>query len=870
MRQPATLFRAHTGNLWFSGRTAKAFSAAVYLLWSSCFVFAQTKITGKPGVAVSQAVVNFSDLARQEMLHLSANLGSFEAGEVENKTMPRLVVPLDAIIQAQKSSGAQSPMQVPASGPQAQSPSTALSFQAAPDNNMFIPPDTNGAVGPNHLMVTLNGTVKIQNRAGGLISQVTLHSFWASVVTCTTNPCESDPKIVYDPYGARWIFATGANLASANSEVLIGVSQTNDPTGNWNLYMVRADPTGTNGIDFTELGFNKNWIVVTYNMFSVSSGTFAQANAYVFNKANLYAHGAANFTLFTLPPDQAFALAPAVTYDNTLSTLYVLQEFNGNFNGNGFLQLLTITGPVGSETLTTGPFISTPNPWDDFVPPIGDFAPQLGSINKINTFDARITNLVYRNGTLWAAQHIFLPSGAPTRAAVQWWQLGTDGSIQQLGRIDDSSGTFSRTFPSIAVNKNNDVLIGYSLFSSSIFASAAYSFRAATDVPNTLQSENILKAGLASYFKPSINPNDTRNRWGDFSYSQVDPVDDTNLWTIQEYANSPSNEWATWWGKIALATHFQVTTPAATIAGVPFSVTVTAQDASNTTVASYTGTVHFTTTGSSTVPADYTFVPADNGVHTFTNGVTLTTAGGQIVSATDTLSGINGNALVAVTAAAAKRFAWSNVPLTATLNIPFSGTLTAFDNFNNIATTYTGSVQLSTTGTVTLPTPNPYTFTSGASLDNGIHTFSFTATGGAPGSTFTITGNDAGNAITATSPSITVTNDQPITGAGRRIRMFRASIPVVLATFTDQDPSENGSHLTATINWGDGSSPTTGVSPVQVGSTSNFNVMGAHSYAKKSMYTVTVTLTDNNNGAGNGSAAVATSTVTFLPMNSSH
>jgi hypothetical protein len=36
------------------------------------------------------------------------------------------------------------------------------------------------------------------------------------------------------------------------------------------------------------------------------------------------------------------------------------------------------------------------------------------------------------------------------------------------------------------------------------------------------------------------------------------------------------------------------------------------------------------------VPADYTFVAADNGAHTFTNGVTLVTASSQTVTATDT------------------------------------------------------------------------------------------------------------------------------------------------------------------------------------------------------------------------------------------
>jgi len=59
---------------------------------------------------------------------------------------------------------------------------------------------------------------------------------------------------------------------------------------------------------------------------------------------------------------------------------------------------------------------------------------------------------------------------------------------------------------------------------------------------------------------------------------------------------------------------------------------------------SYTGTVHFTGGGTgATLPANYTFVGGDNGVRTFTNGVTLTQAGNRTVTATDTVTGtING------------------------------------------------------------------------------------------------------------------------------------------------------------------------------------------------------------------------------------
>jgi hypothetical protein len=81
--------------------------------------------------------------------------------------------------------------------------------------------------------------------------------------------------------------------------------------------------------------------------------------------------------------------------------------------------------------------------------------------------------------------------------------------------------------------------------------------------------------------------------------------------------------------------------PSPTTAGVPGTFTVTAQDPSGHSVLGYTGTVHFTSTdGQAVLPADYTFTPADNGVHTF--GAALQTAGSQSLTATDTASGVSG------------------------------------------------------------------------------------------------------------------------------------------------------------------------------------------------------------------------------------
>jgi len=160
--------------------------------------------------------------------------------------------------------------------------------------------------------------------------------------------------------------------------------------------------------------------------------------------------------------------------------------------------------------------------------------------------------VVFRNGLITAAHTLFLPAGgAPTRSAIQWWQLTTDGSVVSRGRLDDSSGGTFYAFPSVAPNRNNDLLIGFSTFSAQTFASGGYVFRAASDAPGTLRDAASLKSGEAVYVRTGSGK---RNRWGDYSSSGIDPVNGLDLWTIQEFAGPAASlalsNWGTWWGRI--------------------------------------------------------------------------------------------------------------------------------------------------------------------------------------------------------------------------------------------------------------------------------------------------------------------------------
>jgi hypothetical protein len=445
------------------------------------------------------------------------------------------------------------------------SPPLASSFQALLDDGRLIPPDTDGAVGPNHVVTMLNSQVRVHDRSGRELVTTTLASFWARV---SADLFVSDPRIEYDPATDRWIVSAIAfTNAVKDSSVLVGASQTGDPTGTWDLYRIVADPdTSLLFADYPTLGFNKDWIAVQVNMYGfpqtdpTSRQQLVRTQIYAFDKSNILAGGSdARHTRFSRD-DLGSTQVPAVTYDAGLPVLFLLEEWNGNSNGTGYLRLYSIGGPVGSEVFSSVAFPATDDVWDFAPPGNGDFGPQKdASVNSrtgkpilVQTGNSDLSHVVFRNGMITAAHTVFLPAGGATRSAIQWWQLTMDGSVVQRGRLDDATGKTFYAYSSIAPNRNNDLLLGYTSYSEQQYPSAGYAFRAAGDPPGTLRAEALLKAGESAYTKTFGGG---RNRWGDYSVSAVDPANDTDLWTIQEYAALPPQPlpvsyWGTWWGRV--------------------------------------------------------------------------------------------------------------------------------------------------------------------------------------------------------------------------------------------------------------------------------------------------------------------------------
>jgi hypothetical protein len=224
-------------------------------------------------------------------------------------------------------------------------------------------------------------------------------------------------------------------------------------------------------------------------------------------------------------------------------------------------------------------------------------------------------------------------------------------------------------------------------------------------------------------------------------------------------------------------------------AGVPFGLTVTAWDQYNHVATHYVGTVTFAVSGTSAgggpasgggagvvLPADYTFTAADAGVHSFTNGFTLVTAGTQGIGIRDTayvsgqtVTGVN----VTVIPAAAATLRLTALPGAVTAGTGVTLTVTAYDAYGNVATGYTGTVHFtSSDGQAVLP--------ADATLTNGTGTFSATLeTAG----TQSLTAADAANpALTATETGIAVS---PAAASTFQVAGFPSAVTAgTAATFT--------------------------------------------------------------------------------------
>ena len=490
------------------------------------------------------------------------------------------------------------------------------------------PPDTVGDVGPNHFLQAVNTSIGIYSKSGGApLAAFTFDAFFTGTGTVCDAGNQGDPTVVYDPQADRWIVADFAFTGSGSTPPFfecIAVSKTGDPvSGGWWFYAIRTDDAGHPWFaDYPKMGIWADGLYMTANMFSNS---FEEVRVWAFNRSDLEAglpvrnvvvdvgNVDANLHFSLLPSNMrtATGVPPAgrpnlLVSESTSDFAFEVWKFHADYSGSGS----TFTGPANVSQASYN-FVEAA------VPTPGN---SLDSLFDRLMMQAQYTNIGGVEA-VWV-NHTVRCCGAGSPMGIQWAQLNvTNGSVppapvqQQI--YPSASDTLHRWMGSLAVDKNGDMALGYSVANATTNPDIRYAGRLAGDPPGTLpQTETTMLPGITRGTQTG-KCGSTCTRWGDYSAMTVDP-DGCRFWYTQEYVETTGLNWQTRIGSFSFPSCGNAKTDqtitfggptAKTFGDADFTVSATASSglpvsfsaAGNCTVGG--STVHITGAGSCTITA---------------------------------------------------------------------------------------------------------------------------------------------------------------------------------------------------------------------------------------------------------------------------
>ena len=404
------------------------------------------------------------------------------------------------------------------------------------------PPDSNMAVGNTQILQWVNVSYTIcsktpPNTCGPAIRGNTL---WAAGIpgTLCANNNDGDILAQFDRQADRWFLSQ--NVFVSPYATCIAISDTSDATGTWHVWQFSVPGAGFP--DYPKIGIwptsgVNNGYYQAQNNFGPGGSGFMGPQICAYDRAAILAHAASPtqicFQLSSsednlLPgdldspvgppnkpdgtPQDEFFIGSVAAVDNSHLSLY---QFHADF-----------TTPANSFVLGSPNTILIPVPTYSgscagaFG---GNCVPQLGTSDRLDSLGDR---LMYR---------------------FAYWNGNAQQAIEASDLMVFQTGTYApdsnyRWMGSVAADRSNDILVGYSESSSTIHPAIYLAGRVADtniDPLNTLESELLVVAGNGS--QP-----DTSNRWGDYSSMRIDPIDNCTFWyTTEYYSVTQTFDWST-------------------------------------------------------------------------------------------------------------------------------------------------------------------------------------------------------------------------------------------------------------------------------------------------------------------------------------
>ena len=425
-----------------------------------------------------------------------------------------------------------------------------------------LPPDTNGDVGPNHYVQTVNVAFRIWNKSGTPLSAPTQIN---TLFSGFGGPCQTsnsgDPVVNYDGIADRWVI--NQFTASAPYYQCYAVSQTPDPLGAYHRYAFLM--SNTDLYDYPKTSVWPDAYYMSANAFT-GGNSFSAPHALAFNRTAMLQGLPASYQDFN-PGNFYFGIMPGDLDGTTLPPAGAPNPFvtTGGTNTSWRMWEFHVDFATPANSTFAGPITLGAAPFDpDLCGGSRNCIPQPNTVRRLDAFGGQtMYRFAYRNlGGHDAAiiTHAVDENGSD-HAAVRWYEIRnvtTAPYIYQQGTYSPDAD--NRWLSSGAMDRDGNIAVGYSTSSATTFPSLRYAGRLVSDPLNTLgQGEATLHAGTGSQTSSS-------GRWGDYAAMQVDPTDDCTFWFTSEYYQTTAG--ASWKTRIGSFKFPSCGTPQPTPTGV--------------------------------------------------------------------------------------------------------------------------------------------------------------------------------------------------------------------------------------------------------------------------------------------------------------
>jgi hypothetical protein len=414
-------------------------------------------------------------------------------------------------------------------------------------NPGFTPPDSTGAIGPNHYVEMANESIAVYSRSLNLMSRASL----ATLVGVANPWC--DPQIQWDPAANRWLFVVlHCNTNPNAQDFVVGWSKTPDPStlspAGWCSYDIGTNP---DLLDYPKLGHNSRYLIVGGNFYdmSVAGQPFVGSE---FAWIPLPAIGDTSCAAITLQHTAvlvdldghpAFTPVPVNTITNATDG-YVLAAYDPAGNNGvapGARTKLAAwhvdsAGALHQDTDITVTSYTMPSAAPQ--PPNGSPA------HVIDTLDGRLTQAVGDPASGMWTQHTV--NGLGGRSMVAWYKITASGSATTLADAGTIADPTDFVF-NAAISPRFDGLgaaIEYNRSSSTTFPTIAAQIRLASTTAGMMEPGELVLAT-----SPAFDSDGSCNfgavgvpcRWGDYSAATPDPVQTNVVWGTNEFNTASGN-----------------------------------------------------------------------------------------------------------------------------------------------------------------------------------------------------------------------------------------------------------------------------------------------------------------------------------------